>query len=399
MIAVFDAAVFHVLQQRFTMSSPTRRYDLDWLRFLLFALLVPHHVAVGFVEWGDDIYRFRNDAVAGDGLSLFIFWSHSWRLPSLFLIAGIGTWFLTGRGEGVGFIGRRMARLLVPALFAMAMLNVFAGFAVDRMTGGTEGFFAFWARWLTEPTWWQFLHLWFLGNLAAYTLIAWPFLAFRDRLARISLPTWVLLGGLTLASALAILVLKPLAPAMVGENYQFAHYLILFFGGILIGAQHKVVLDWLARWAWVLVLGATLIFFGKLVLLVAALAADEALGVLLASGGWRPLGLSPPNAGLYSITEGVTAWAWCLAALGLAARYLNRSSPILQRLTGAVFPIYVLHFPVTLVLLALAAQVSLPWGVEFVVVTLLVYAITATLWILAERLGPAAYVIGGRVRG
>ena len=30
----------------------TRRYELDWLRVLLFALLVPHHVAVGFVDWG-----------------------------------------------------------------------------------------------------------------------------------------------------------------------------------------------------------------------------------------------------------------------------------------------------------------------------------------------------------
>lgn len=27
------------------------RHDLDWLRILLFALLVPHHVAVGFVDW------------------------------------------------------------------------------------------------------------------------------------------------------------------------------------------------------------------------------------------------------------------------------------------------------------------------------------------------------------
>jgi hypothetical protein len=68
-----------------------RRYELDWLRVLLFALLVPHHVAVGFVDWGVDIYRFVNNDLAGEGMSLFIFWSHSWRLPSLFLIAGIGT--------------------------------------------------------------------------------------------------------------------------------------------------------------------------------------------------------------------------------------------------------------------------------------------------------------------
>ena len=43
-----------------------RRYHLDWLRVLLFGLLVLHHVAVGFVAWGEDIYRFTNDEVARD---------------------------------------------------------------------------------------------------------------------------------------------------------------------------------------------------------------------------------------------------------------------------------------------------------------------------------------------
>ena len=54
-----------------------RRHDLDWLRVLLFALLVPHHVAVGFVDWGVDVYHFVNNQLAGSGMSLFIYWSHS----------------------------------------------------------------------------------------------------------------------------------------------------------------------------------------------------------------------------------------------------------------------------------------------------------------------------------
>ena len=94
----------------------TRRHELDWLRVLLFALLVPHHVAIGFVDWGVDIYKFVNDRLAGDGMTLFIYWSHSWRLPSLFMIAGLGTWFLTARGIGIRFMGPRLLRLLAPHL-------------------------------------------------------------------------------------------------------------------------------------------------------------------------------------------------------------------------------------------------------------------------------------------
>ena len=57
--------------------SKQRRHKLDWLRVRLFALLVPHHVAVGFVDWGADIYGFVNTHLAGDGVSLFIYWSGS----------------------------------------------------------------------------------------------------------------------------------------------------------------------------------------------------------------------------------------------------------------------------------------------------------------------------------
>ncbi len=105
----------------------TRRHELDWLRIILFALLVPHHAAVGLVDWGTGIYQFVNDRLADDSMTLFIYWSHSWRLPSLFMIAGIGTWFLTSRGVGPGFLGRRFLRLGVPLVFGTLFIDVFGG--------------------------------------------------------------------------------------------------------------------------------------------------------------------------------------------------------------------------------------------------------------------------------
>ncbi|MGR3591538.1 MAG: hypothetical protein ACU0B9_13840 [Limimaricola soesokkakensis] len=41
-----------------------------------------------------DIYRFVNDRLAGDGMTLFICWSHNWRFPSLFMNAGPGSGIL-----------------------------------------------------------------------------------------------------------------------------------------------------------------------------------------------------------------------------------------------------------------------------------------------------------------
>lgn len=373
-----------------------RRHELDWLRVLLFALLVPHHIAVGFVDWGVDIYGFVNNQLAGEGMTLFIYWSHSWRLPSLFLIAGIGTWFLSSRSAGPRFVGGRLLRLLVPAVFAAAFLNVFGGYAIARVTGTQSSFPSFWWTWLTDPELRQVQHLWFLFNLAIYTVFCWPVIALRSRIASLALPPWVLLSFLVMASALAVVVFKPHAAALAGDNYQFPHYLLFFLGGFLIGTNCAVVLDWSRQWVWVLLAAAAVLFGAKVILLGIAFEADVASGAALAAGGWLPLGLDPANALAFSVIEAATAWTWCLAALGLAVRFLSRPNAALSELNRAVFPVYVLHFPVTLVGLALAAQVSFPWAIEFAAMMVFVYGMTWLLWRIVDRLGPASYLVGGK---
>ena len=99
-------------------------------------------------------------------MTLFIYWSHSWRSPSLFMIAGVGIWFLAARGAGPRFVGGRLLRLLVPAVFAAAFINVFGGDAIARMTGDPSGFLLLLGHMAhrSEPK--QVEHLWFLFNLA-----------------------------------------------------------------------------------------------------------------------------------------------------------------------------------------------------------------------------------------
>lgn len=373
-----------------------RRHDLDWLRVLLFALLVPHHVAVGFVDWGVDIYRFVNNQLAGDGMTLFIYWSHSWRLPSLFLISGIGTYFLTRRGIGLQFMAGRIGRLMVPTIFGFFVLNVFGGYAIAVMTDDSRRFTSFWSDWLTDPAPGQVQHLWFLFSLMLYTLLCWPLFALRTRLENLNLSPAVLIAGLVSASALAVAAVKPYAAALTGDGYQFVYYLILFAGGYIIGARHHAVLDWAARNAWVLLATAISLFMAKSTLLVLALIADFPTGEALAAGGWVPLGLEPQYATIFSVIEAATAWTWCIAALGLAAKFLNTSSPLLAKLNRAVFPLYILHFPITLVGLALIAQISLPWWIEFFLLLAAVYLCSWMLWRVADRLGSIAYLVGGR---
>ncbi|MGJ8605204.1 MAG: acyltransferase family protein [Marivita sp.] len=376
----------------------TRRHELDWYRVLLFALLVPFHVGLGFVDTGLNTYQFLNDDLAGEGMLLFFYWSHSWRIPSLFLISGIGMWFLTSKGATARFMGHRLLRLLVPLVFGTACLNPFAGYVIGVMSIEGLTVSEFLTAYYTRPAPWQIMHLWFLLNLAVYTLLCWPIFALRDRIQGVMPAPIVTLTALVAVSALTLVLLKPHFEAVRGQTHQFAFYLMFFVGGYLIGADQDRIMAMLKRMAWRLTAGAGLVFAVQTALLLVVMKTDVDTAILLRTGGWVPAGLVPAHAAVYLVIEAVTAWAWCLAALGLACRYLARPHRYLTELNDAVYPIYVLHFPVTLVCLALAVQVSAPWWIAFPAVTVIVYIVTWVLWRGIARLGRVAYLVGGKVQ-
>lgn len=264
------------------------------------------------------------------------------------------------------------------------------------LNGEAAGLGSFWWRWLTEPEPRQVQHLWFLINLALYTLLCWPAFVLRRRLAEVAPQPRFLLAALLLSSAVAVALLKPHAAALTGDNYQFVLYLIFFFGGYLIGADHGRVLDWTRRYAWWLLASAVALFIIKATLLALALIDDVDAGQALAAGGWVPQGLHPARTTVFSVVEAATAWSWCLAALGLAGRFLTGPGRMLPELNRAVFPFYVLHFPLTLVGLAVAAEYPAPWWIEFFVLLIFVYAATWALWRIFDQLRPMAFLVGGK---
>jgi hypothetical protein len=186
-----------------------RRHDLDRLRVILFGMLVPHHVAVGFAPWGVGVYGFVRHDLGPPLLALAIYFSHGWRLPALFAIAGVGTFFAAGRSVGLRFMGARMARLPVPVVVGAATLNAAAGCAIARARGLDESFGAFWAPWVAAPACLHVPHLWFLVNLAAHTVLCRPLFLMSARLVALRTPAPALLGALVAATTTVIALAMP----------------------------------------------------------------------------------------------------------------------------------------------------------------------------------------------
>jgi len=99
-----------------TKHMPARRYDLDWLRVLAFALLILFHIGMFYVEnWGWHVKSSYKSQFL-ENIMLLI---EPWRMAVLWVISGISIRFILAKVAIGDFILMRSYRLLLPLLFGI----------------------------------------------------------------------------------------------------------------------------------------------------------------------------------------------------------------------------------------------------------------------------------------
>jgi glucans biosynthesis protein C len=154
--------------------------------------------------------------------------------------------------------------------------------------------------------------------------------------------------------------------ALVDDWYNHASYGLLFLLGVGLAQQpqHFVRLQVL-RWP----------------ALALALACWAGIEVYL---GQAPEGLRA----LQRVAYAVLQWSAIVAALGFAHRHLNTDHPWRARLSEAVFPVYLVHQTVIILLAMAFAPLALPAGAEAALLVLLTFALSLAFWRLARASGP-----------
>ena len=238
-------------------SAPTRLVYLDWLRVAAFGLLILYHIGMFYVTWGWHV----KSSHAGHAIEPLMLLTNPWRLTLLFLVSGAATRFMADKLSAGALAGRRTIRLLVPLLFAMAVIvppQLY--YEVVEKLGYADGYLAFWGRYLAAdqsfcmpdgcldiPSWG---HLWFVAYLLVYTLLlaallAWargPFLRLGDWLAQ-RLAGWTLLAWPIVFLAAARLVLYPsfeVTHALIDDWYNHAVSFFAFLFGFLLLKDGRV---------------------------------------------------------------------------------------------------------------------------------------------------------------
>ena len=341
------------------MTTPTlfkedlgqRRYDLDWVRIGAFMLLILYHVGMYYVTWDWHVKSPQSSATIEPLMML----SSPWRLSLLFLVSGVATAYLLARQGSGGFLGQRSTRLLIPLIFGMLVIVPPQSYleVVEKLryAGGFAEFYRLYITGfhgfcrggdcLIMPTW---NHLWFVAYLWVYTAVLYiavrmapPVIPWLRRLAERRLSgVGILLWPLAYLCAIR-LGLAPRFPAnhaLIGDWYNHA----LYFGVFLLGFALAG-----ARGAWRSLERTRWITLGLAVLGWAFLTAY--FGAYSDDADIPPLALRLFARCIY----GAEQWLAIAAIVGFAHRHLIHDNPARRYLTSAIFPVYILHQTVIVV--------------------------------------------------
>ncbi len=395
-----------------------RRYDIDWLRVILFGLLIPFHVAIG-VYWstyGTDInpniqeinetdelifIEESNDYTAESisFMSMILHWMHQWRLAALFMISGMGTAFAFKSRTWKIFLRERCQRLLIPMFFGAWTMgfigSVILGNESSEPISLTKSFILgiFWRSlvfWI--PVFGKLIalgHLWFLWNLFQYSLLMTPIFHYVRKypdgeLVRIfrsffTMPlNFGILFILPFTLTITEILFKPWFPGYIGVGYEWFWFFVFFtFGYICIIAKEQYF--GFIETKRVLITAITLLL--TIAFIWIRIQQHES-GIPYIDGGWLENNIFHNGMTIFAcFIHSFHAWFWCLSIFSWGSKFLNKPSKNLAYLNQGVYPFYIAHMPLTFAGLKVSSDLGIKNYSAVLISTIIVII---TCWIFFE---------------
>ncbi|KQN92343.1 hypothetical protein ASE95_06240 [Sphingomonas sp. Leaf231] len=370
-----------------------RHYGLDWLRIGAFAILILYHVGMVFVPWD-----FHAKLPGAWWVAVPMMASNPWRLSLLFLVSGYASRALMLRnGSPWRFARQRSLRLLVPLAFGIAVIvPVQPWIELRAKYGYAEGVVHFWLHDyfrfgllgpLMLPAW---NHLWFVAYLWVYTLALAAGALLLPTPVRRAMQTgfvWMMRGPALLIVPIAWMVLVNFAlfpgaretHALLDDHVAHASYFPAFLFGFALACAPHTLAALVARWK--------------------ASATIAVAAYLLVAGieiRWPGSTMPHPWGTVFSAARAVEAWAAIAALIGYADGHWNRDRRWRQLLTEAVFPFYIVHQSIIVLVAFWLAPLALAGWVNFVVLVAATVAGCCAFYFGGRAIGPLRPLIGLR---
>lgn len=374
-------------------GKPQRLHYLDWLRVLATLGVFLFHAVHPF-----DLFAWEiKNADRSMAVSLLVAFLIPWGMPLFFLIAGAGSWFSLQRRTGHQYASERFKRLLIPfligaillspiqfyfewshetqrGLFAGSLLQFFESFGTTlgpRVFGAPVGY-----------------HLWFLGFLFSYSLIALPLFLWLKRDPRRRFIAWLgrlceRRGGLLLFILPLVLVQFVVRPIYSAEHdwADFIYLLVFFVSGYILYADQRFTQAIRRDWLVALILGIISFLSGLAIFVAVAPEWADTPGI--------------PGFYLFWSLWSVTGWCWTIFMLYVGMRFLDFRNKWLQYGQEAIVPVFLFHQPVIIVIAFFVVQWDAGIAVKLPIVVLSSFVVTLGLYEFFIRRVSAARALFG----
>ncbi len=315
-----------------------RRYDLDWLRISSVFAVFLHHVLMPFN--GDKFHIMNSES--SKLLDNIMVYFEQFRLPLLFLVSGVGTVYAFSKRHWLTFIKERGKRLLVPYCFGILVIippQVYYEYI--------QHFSSFANAYIFIITKFEVNHLWFIGDLFLISIVVIPLVLFirsnRSAVLRAAIEVYTQKFGMMSWVVVLILIRVVSKDYFTSDSKAFTnlsstvYYSFFFVSGILI-AKNK------ALWKILYVKkqqSLLLVFVFSVLFYTYYFIPGEYIAPYLSfKNRWR----------LWYFVCCLVSWSVIVTVLGYCQVLLNKDNQLLRRLNEAVYPFYILHQTVIVVL-------------------------------------------------
>ncbi len=383
-----------------TKSKKIRRHDLDWLRIILFGLLIPFHVSIGiywttygeqinpnlensersgFLDYSEDeqdaaINLYTQESV--DPTSMFLHWMHQWRLAALFMISGFGTAFAFNNRNWQQFTKERFIRLLVPMIFGVWTVGFVGSIILGNIETDVDGLVSgfLWGILLSLFFWVPILgkilslgHLWFVWNLFLYSILLTPIFHYINKkpdrkFSKLIKSPFYLPNGLGVflifPSILTIIeiIFKPWMVGFLGSGYQWFWYFLFFLFGYLCIICKERYYQILEQWRIPISISTAILTLAFIWIRIQ----QHDSGIPYVDGGWVSFEIIHDSKTILAcLVHSFHSWFWCLTIFSWGAHFLNHPSNRLRYLNQGVYTFYIIHMPLTFFSLHLSSEIGI----------------------------------------
>ena len=383
-----------------TKSKKIRRHDLDWLRIILFGLLIPFHVSIGiywtsygeqinpnlensersgFLDYSEDeqdaaINLYTQESV--DPTSMFLHWMHQWRLAALFMISGFGTAFAFNNRNWQQFTKERFIRLLLPMIFGVWTVGFVGSIILGNIETDVDGLVSgfLWGILLSLFFWVPILgkilslgHLWFVWNLFLYSILLTPIFHYINKkpdrkFSKLIKSPFYLPNGLGVflifPSILTIIevIFKPWMVGFLGSGYQWFWYFLFFLFGYLCIICKERYYQILEQWRIPISISTAILTLAFIWIRIQ----QHDSGIPYVDGGWVSFEIIHDSKTILAcLVNSFHSWFWCLTIFSWGAHFLNHPSNRLRYLNQGVYTFYIIHMPLTFFSLHLSSEIGI----------------------------------------